>query len=114
MLSAAKRPTLLYLLVALLANALACPLASAQNLPEGRRKANVCAACHGLDGVGRFPEVPAIAGQPAAYLERQMHAYRTGERRSEIMAMVMKYLTDDDIRDLAAHYASVETGATPR
>lgn len=85
----------------------AFPVASAQNLPEGRRKAAVCASCHGVDGIGRFPEVPHIGGQPAAYLERQMQAYRTGARRSEIMAMVMKYLTDDDIRDLAAHYASL-------
>lgn len=97
-----------------LALLLASPFASAQNLPEGRRKANVCAACHGVDGVGRFPEVPHLAGQSAAYLERQMLAYRTGERRNEIMAMVMKYLTDDDIRDLAAHYASVGGAGTPR
>lgn len=106
--SARKRAAL-----CVLAALISTPVASAQNVPEGRRKANVCAACHGVDGIGRFPEVPHIGGQPAAYLERQMHAYRTGERRSEIMAMVMKYLTDDDIRDLAAHYASVGS-ASPR
>ena len=82
--------------------------AAAQDLTAGRRKAIACQNCHGMDGIAKLPDAPHLAGQPAAYLVRSLQAYRTGERRNEVMSIAAKSLTDDDIRDLAAYYAAIQ------
>jgi cytochrome c553 len=84
---------------------------SAQDLATGRRKAVACQACHGLDGIAKLPEAPHLAGQPASYLERELNAYRSGARRNEVMSVVAKSLSDDDIRDIAAYYAAIQIEA---
>ena len=90
--------------------------ASAQDLAAGRRKAIACQNCHGIDGIARLPDAPNLAGQPASYLMRALRAYRSGERRDEVMAIAAKPLTDQDIRDLAAYYAAIpiEVKAVPQ
>jgi cytochrome c553 len=82
--------------------------AFAQDATAGRKKTALCQTCHGVDGLGRLPDAPHLSGQPAVYLERQLRAFRSGERRSDMMSIVAKTLSDDDIRDLAAHYASIK------
>ena len=82
--------------------------ALAQDAAAGARKAVACQACHGLDGMSKLPEAPHLAGQPQMYLERSLRAYRSGERRNEVMSVVAKPLSDADIRDLAAFYAAIE------
>ena len=98
------------LVAATLAVAAIAPIgtAAAQDAASGRKKTDLCQTCHGVDGLGRLPDAPHLSGQPAAYLERQLRAYRSGERRNEMMSIVAKMLSDDDIRDLAAHYASIK------
>jgi cytochrome c553 len=81
---------------------------SAQDVQAGRAKAVMCQTCHGLDGMGKLPDAPHLAGQPAAYLERALRAYRSGERRNEVMAIAAKTLSDADIRDLAAYFSAIE------
>src|SRR5512132_1128636 len=78
------------------------PDAAAQDVAAGRRKAVACQACHGLDGIAKLPDAPNLAAQPASYLERELRAYRAGTRRSEVMAVAVKGLSDVDLRDLAA------------
>ena len=80
----------------------------AQDAAAGSRKAVACQACHGLDGLSRLPDAPHLAGQPAPYLERALRAYRDGERRNEVMSIAARTLSEQDIRDLAAHYASIQ------
>jgi cytochrome c553 len=80
----------------------------AQDASAGARKAIACQACHGTDGMSRLPDAPHLAGQPAVYLERALRAYRSGERRSEVMSIAAKSLTDDDVRDLAAYYSAIQ------
>jgi cytochrome c553 len=82
--------------------------AAAQDVAAGRRKAIACQACHGLDGIAKLPDAPSLAAQPASYLERELRAYRAGTRRSEVMAVAAKGLSDDDIRDLAAYYSAIQ------
>jgi cytochrome c553 len=82
--------------------------AGAQDVAAGRRKAAACQACHGLDGIAKLPDAPHLAAQPAPYLERELRAYRSGARKSEVMAVVAKPLSDDDIRDLAAYYSAIQ------
>lgn len=80
----------------------------AQDLAAGRKKAIACQACHGMDGIAKLPDAPNLAAQPAAYLERELRAYRSGARRNEVMSVAAKSLTDDDVRDLSAYYAAIQ------
>jgi cytochrome c553 len=84
---------------------------AAQDAAAGRQKALQCQACHGLDGLAKIPGAPHLAGQVQEYLVAAMRDYRSGARKNEMMAVVMRQLTDDDIGDLAAYYASLEPKA---
>jgi len=85
----------------------------AQDPAAGRARAQPCAVCHGPHGISTAPDAPNIAGQPAIYLAAQLRAYRSGVRKHEVMAVMAKPLTDDDIQNLAAWFASIRIEATP-
>ena len=87
--------------------ALAAFDALAGNSAAGKAKAALCAACHGLDGRSQMPEAPNLAGQVEGYLAAQLHAFKSGERHNEQMAIIVKALSPQDIDDLAAYYASL-------
>lgn len=77
----------------------------------GKTKAAVCAACHGANGIAIAPIYPNLAGQNAAYLESAIKAYRDGQRQggmSAQMAPMAAALSDADIADLAAYFASLK------
>ena len=69
-------------------------------------KANTCIGCHGADGNSMVPNFPKLAGQHAAYLEKALKDYRDGFRKDASMATFARGLTDQEIKDLAAFYAS--------
>ena len=81
---------------------------AAGNVTAGRQKALQCQTCHGLDGLSKMPESPNIAGSPEQYLARQLNAFRKGERKNEMMTVVVQPLSDQDVADLAAYYAAIE------
>ncbi len=89
--------------------------ASAQpdDAAQGRKKAQACAVCHGPLGLSSAPDAPNLAGQPALYLAAQLRAYRGGARRHEVMAVIAKPLSDDDIGQLSAWFASIRVEAQP-
>jgi cytochrome c553 len=87
--------------------------ARADDIDAGQAKARPCAVCHGPLGVATLAEAPHLAGQPASYLAAQLRAYRSGARHHEVMSLIAKPLTDDDITALAAWYAAVRVEATP-
>jgi cytochrome c553 len=64
-----------------------------------------CDRCHGVDGNSMDPRTPALAAQRAEYLERVLHAYQKGERKSTAMTAMMDGLNDTDIEGLAEHYS---------
>jgi len=64
-----------------------------------------CDRCHGLNGNSTDPRLPALAAQRVDYLEKVLHAYRKGERKSPAMAAMSEVLTEADVEKLAAHYA---------
>lgn len=74
----------------------------------GQAKASQCAACHGVDGVSFIPTYPNLNGQKAAYLVKQMKDFRSGARQDPVMAAQAKGLSDADIDNLAAYYASLK------
>ncbi len=77
------------------------------DIEAGRVKAKSCKTCHGKDGIGTMPMFPNLAGQKALYLEQQLKAFRDGSRQSEVMAIVIRDLSDQDIENLAAYYESL-------
>lgn len=90
-----------------------CAGAALADANAGKAKARACAVCHGELGMSTLPEAPHLAGQPERYLAEQLKAYRSGKRTHEIMTLMARPLTDDDIADLAAWYASVQIEARP-
>jgi cytochrome c553 len=91
---------------------LACGLLATAGLAQadvtlGKTKARACAVCHGPQGVAVAPDTPNLAGQPERYLSEQLKAYRAGKRNHEVMSLMAKSLTDDDIRDLAEWFSSM-------
>ena len=92
--------------VALTVLALGMGSAHAGDAKAGEEKAATCAACHGADGNSQIPTNPILAGQYPSYLEQALKSYRSGERQSAIMAGFAAQLSDEDIEDLAAWFAS--------
>jgi cytochrome c553 len=72
----------------------------------------VCAGCHGPDGNSLVPDFPSLAGQSATYLYLQLRAFQTGSRSSDIMKPQVDSLSDQDMKDLAAYYASLRPKAS--
>lgn len=92
---------------ALCAFALAGSVAQAADPAAGRQKAQQCQTCHGIEGVGKMPDVPNIGGESAEYLTNQLQHFRSGERTHEQMSIIASGLSDEDIADLAAWYSSI-------
>lgn len=86
--------------------------ASAADPAEGRKLASQCKVCHGLDGIAKIPIAPNLAGESQIYIQNQLKAFRSGKRQHEMMSVVAKNLTDQQIADLAAWYQSIKVTAT--
>jgi cytochrome c553 len=82
------------------------PVLAAGTKEAGQAKSTTCIACHGVDGNSANPEWPSIAGQHESYLAKQLKAFRDGTRQNPLMTPMAAALTDQDIADLAAFYAS--------
>ena len=94
----------------MLAAVIAAPLAhGASGDPEaGKAQAATCAACHGQDGASPLdPSYPVLAGQVESYLFRMLQMFQSGERYAPLMAGQLTGKSEQDLRDLAAYYASL-------
>ena len=85
--------------------------ATAGDAAVGRAKSQMCTVCHGAAGISTLPDAPNLAGQPEIYLTNQLRAYRSGERRNEVMNVVAKPLSDEEIAGLAAWFSSIRIEA---
>jgi len=83
--------------------------AAAADLEAGRKKAEVCAACHGADGNATIPGMPSLAGQPVYFTHWQLIKFRDGRRKDPQMTPFAVNLSDADMGDLAAYYQA-QTG----
>lgn len=73
---------------------------------QGQGKATVCGACHGADGNSINPEWPSLAGQDGDYIAAQLRAFKDGQRENILMSSQAIGLTEQDMMDLGAYYAS--------
>jgi cytochrome c553 len=98
------------LIAAAISLGISSPVAlAAGDASAGSAKTAVCAACHGPDGNSAAPTFPKLAGQGERYLEQQIHAIKSGVRPVPAMAGLTDNLSDQDIADIAAYYASQKT-----
>ena len=85
------------------------------NPTAGEEQAGLCAGCHGEDGNAAAPIFPKLAGQHAGFLTKQLHDFKSQKRVEPTMNAMAEPLSDQDIEDLAAFYASkkvtTESGA---
>lgn len=90
---------------------LSLPVLAAGDRSAGQQKSATCIACHGTEGKARAPIYPNLAGQHADYLALSLRAYQSGGRsggQAEVMKAFVAGLSDEDIDDLAAYYASLK------
>ena len=78
------------------------------NVQAGKEKSKTCVACHGEDGLSPNTQFPVIAGQYRDYLYQALSDYKAGQRKNPIMTGIVAALSDQDMQDLAAYYASLD------
>ena len=81
--------------------------AMAGDAAAGKSRAAACSACHGANGISSNELWPNLAGQKETYLAAQMKAFRDGDRNNPMMSPMAAGLSDADIANLAAYYASL-------
>ncbi|MDY7587333.1 c-type cytochrome [Vibrio cholerae] len=91
-----------------------CSVWAQGSIEAGKAKSLTCAACHGADGNSPLTIYPKLAGQHEKYLEKQLKELKLGAssggkqgRYDPVMSAMAMPLSDEDIADLAAYYASM-------
>lgn len=82
---------------------------AAGDAAAGESKAAPCAACHGADGNSTNPDWPKISGQHPRYVEKQLNDFKAGRRVNALMTGMVAPLSEQDMADLAAFYATKAT-----
>ncbi len=95
----------------LLILAMSSNIINAGDYKNGQEKSQICAACHGVDGISQIKTYPILAGQHKNYLIHSLKEYRSGERKNIIMKGFAQNLSDKDIEDLSTYF-SMQKGLT--
>jgi cytochrome c553 len=72
-----------------------------------KEKAAQCTPCHGETGISQTENTPSLAGQPDLFLQWQLVFFRSGSRKNEIMQPMADQLSNEDVRNLGAYFASL-------
>jgi len=99
--------TLLITTVTVAALGIATSAQAAGDVAAGKTRSAACAPCHGADGKG-VPPNPALAGKPEAEQVKALQDFKSGARANPIMKGIASSLSDKDMEDLAAYYASLK------
>ena len=100
-------------LIALMAFGVVSPVHAA-DIAAGKRKALFSGCeCHGRNGISVVANFPNLAGQKDLYIVTQLKAFRAGKRKFPVMNLMTKQLSDADIDNLAAYFASLP-GSLPK
>ncbi|WP_407160729.1 c-type cytochrome [Bradyrhizobium sp. STM 3557] len=83
-------------------------IAQAADIAAGKAKASeICAGCHGENGISQMENIPSLAGQLDQYIQWQLVYFRSGARKNEQMQPVVEQITNEDIRNLGAYFAQL-------
>ncbi len=92
----------------LFATCFACvALARAADPAAGKEKAEVCAGCHGDNGISQTENIPSLAGQQDQFTQWQLVFFRGGARKNELMQPIAEQISNEDVRILGAYFASL-------
>jgi cytochrome c553 len=96
------------LLGTLLVATVACgSVARAADPAAAKEKAEVCAGCHGDNGISQTENIPSLAGQQDQFTQWQLVFFRGGARKNELMQPIAEQITNEDVRILGAYFASL-------
>jgi len=79
----------------------------AADVAAGKAKAEICAGCHGDNGISQTENIPSIAGQPDQYIQWQLVFFRAGSRKNEQMQPIVAEINNEDIRNLGAYFSQL-------
>ena len=91
--------------------AIAAASASSAQSPGAPKDIQACASCHGPAGISASPAIPNLAGQKPGYLEAQLKAFKSKDRKNPFMNAVAGQLSDAEMHDLAAFWSSLPAAA---
>ena len=80
---------------------------NAADIAAGQQKAALCTPCHGDNGVSKTENIPSLAAQLDSFIQWQLVYFRSGTRKNEQMQPIVEQLSNEDIRNLAAWFASL-------
>jgi cytochrome c553 len=89
--------------------------ARAADPAAGKDKAEICAGCHGENGISQTENIPSLAGQQDQFIQWQLVFFRGGARKNDQMQPIAAEISNEDIRVLGAYFASLTppAGKTP-
>jgi cytochrome c553 len=79
----------------------------AADIAAGKEKAEICAGCHGDNGISQTENVPSLAGQSDQFIQWQLVYFRAGTRKNAQMQPIIDGINNEDIRNLGAYFASL-------
>ena len=86
----------------------------AADLAAGKEKAELCIGCHGEGGISQTQNIPSLAGQPDQFIQWQLVFFRSGTRKNEQMQPIVEGLSNEDVRNLGAYFASLPPPNNPK
>jgi cytochrome c553 len=89
-------------------------LAHAADAAAGKEKAELCAGCHGDNGISQTEGIPSLAGQQDQFIQWQLVYFRAGSRKNEQMQPIVEQINNEDIRNLGAYFASLTPPKGPK
>jgi len=95
-------------IVSALTIAASANVAFAADAAAGKTKAASCAGCHGAAGISAVPTYPNLAGQKAAYIVKQLKAFKGKTRTDPTMNAMAAPLSDADMANIAAYFESLK------
>ena len=81
--------------------------AHAADIDAGKEKAELCAGCHGDNGISQTENIPSLAGQQDQFIQWQLVFFRSGARKNEQMQPIVEQISNEDIRNLGAYFATL-------
>jgi cytochrome c553 len=81
--------------------------ARAADAAAAKEKAEMCAGCHGENGISQTENIPSLAGQPDQFIQWQLVFFRGGARKNEQMQPIAEQIGNEDVRTLGAYFASL-------
>lgn len=87
---------------------------AADAIAAGKEKADMCVGCHGENGISQTENVPSLAGQQDQFTQWQLVFFRSGARKNEQMQPIAEQVSNEDIRNLGAYFASLTPPKDPK